>query len=186
MLFIAMCNMLLTLPFFNLESREDGFPVIQTDILLFHDYFYFTRLNEIDSRKEWSIQYIFICVCVCSQVLWLGLHASYLVWVAGNARGNWAAQTGAPYCWDALQSSDMCHLCFSVSAAFLGDIALDEEDLRSFKVDRIIDLAQRTVQTVNHTDTGNNNREHCFKYYSLRWKVLIRTLRQSVLACPSG
>lgn len=51
-------------------------------------------------------------------------------------------------------------LCFSVSAAFLGDIALDEEDLRLFKVDRIIDLAQRTVQIVNHTDTGNNNRTH--------------------------
>lgn len=42
----------------------------------------------------------------------------------------------------------------SVSVAFLGDIALDEEDLRSFRVDRIIDLAQRTVQIVNHTDTG--------------------------------
>lgn len=66
---------------------------------------------------------------------------------------------GAPYCCDALQSSDMCHLCLSVSAAFLGDIALDEEDLRLFKVDRIIDMAQRTVHTVNHTDTGNNNRE---------------------------
>lgn len=49
--------------------------------------------------------------------------------------------------------------CLSVSVAFLGDIALDEEDLRSFKVDRIIDLAQRTVHIVNHTDTGNNNRE---------------------------
>uniref|UniRef100_A0A8C4NT37 Metalloendopeptidase n=1 Tax=Dicentrarchus labrax TaxID=13489 RepID=A0A8C4NT37_DICLA len=48
--------------------------------------------------------------------------------------------------------------------AFLGDIALDEEDLRSFKVDRIIDLAQRTVQIVNHTDTGNNNRKQCRKY----------------------
>lgn len=45
-------------------------------------------------------------------------------------------------------------VCLS-AAAFLGDIALDEEDLRSFRVDRIIDLAQRTVQTVNHTDTGN-------------------------------
>lgn len=42
-----------------------------------------------------------------------------------------------------------------VSAAFLGDIALDEEDLKSFKVDRIIDLAQRTVQIINHTDAGN-------------------------------
>lgn len=47
----------------------------------------------------------------------------------------------------------------SVSAAFLGDIALDEEDLRMFKVDRIIDLAQRTVHTVNRTDTGNNHKK---------------------------
>lgn len=58
-----------------------------------------------------------------------------------------------------LVSYDLCHLCLSVSAAFLGDIALDEEDLRFFKVDRIIDVAQRTVQIVNHTDTGKNNRE---------------------------
>lgn len=57
----------------------------------------------------------------------------------------------------------MCFPCLCVSAAFLGDIALDEEDLRSFRVDRIIDLAQRTVQTVNHTDTGKNNGQHCFK-----------------------
>lgn len=62
----------------------------------------------------------------------------------------------------------MCHLCLSVSVAFLGDIALDEEDLRSFKVDRIIDLAQRTVQIVNHTDTGNNNRNNGFKDYNLK------------------
>lgn len=53
----------------------------------------------------------------------------------------------------------MCCLCVSLSAAFLGDIALDEEDLRFFKVDRIIDLAARTVQVVNRTNTGNNNRQ---------------------------
>jgi predicted DNA-binding transcriptional regulator YafY len=35
--------------------------------------------------------------------------------------------------------------------AFWGDIALDEEDMRMFKVDRIIDVAQRTVQTFNNT-----------------------------------
>lgn len=50
----------------------------------------------------------------------------------------------------------------TVSVAFLGDIALDEEDMRSFKVDRIIDLAQRTVQTINHTDTGNDSRKLFF------------------------
>lgn len=60
---------------------------------------------------------------------------------------------------DRLTQSDMCGLCVSLSAAFLGDIALDEEDLRSFKVDRIIDLAARTVQVVNRTNTGNNNRQ---------------------------
>ncbi|KAG9354733.1 hypothetical protein JZ751_001446 [Albula glossodonta] len=35
--------------------------------------------------------------------------------------------------------------------AFLGDIALDEEDLRMFKVDRIVNVAQQTIRTVNHT-----------------------------------
>lgn len=62
-------------------------------------------------------------------------------------------------------SSDMCHLSLSLSAAFLGDIALDEEDLRSFKVDRIIDLAQRTVHIVNHTDAGNDNTNQHYKCY---------------------
>lgn len=38
--------------------------------------------------------------------------------------------------------------------AYLGDIALDEEDMRMFKVDRIVNLAQRTVTILNHTDTG--------------------------------
>ena len=42
----------------------------------------------------------------------------------------------------------------SLSVAFLGDIALDEEDMRMFKVDRIVDLARHTVQTFNHTDAG--------------------------------
>lgn len=42
----------------------------------------------------------------------------------------------------------------SVSVAFWGDIALDEEDMRMFKVDRIINVAQRTVQTFNETTTG--------------------------------
>lgn len=41
-----------------------------------------------------------------------------------------------------------------VSVAYLGDIALDEEDMRMFKVDRIVNLAQRTVTILNHTDTG--------------------------------
>ncbi|TKS78926.1 NSL complex subunit 3 [Collichthys lucidus] len=51
---------------------------------------------------------------------------------------------------EAIDYKDPCK-----AVAFLGDIALDEEDLRSFKVDRIIDLAQRTVHIVNHTDTGS-------------------------------
>lgn len=38
--------------------------------------------------------------------------------------------------------------------AYLGDIALDEEDMRMFKVDRIIDVVQKTVINLNHTDTG--------------------------------
>lgn len=38
--------------------------------------------------------------------------------------------------------------------AYLGDIALDEEDMRMFKVDRIVDAVQRTVIKLNRTDTG--------------------------------
>uniref|UniRef100_A0A8C5C907 Metalloendopeptidase n=1 Tax=Gadus morhua TaxID=8049 RepID=A0A8C5C907_GADMO len=47
----------------------------------------------------------------------------------------------------------------SPPVAFWGDIALDEEDMRMFKVDRIIDVAQRTVQTFNNT--GN----HMFHFW---------------------
>lgn len=124
-----------------------------TILFLFHCK---ERVNRTDPRKEWSI-YFYMCVLHAPGLpreLSLGLRASYSVWAAGSAWGNWAAQTDALYCRVALQSSDMCLLCLSVSAAFLGDIALDEEDLRMFKVDRIIDVAQRTVQIVNHTDTG--------------------------------
>ncbi len=41
-----------------------------------------------------------------------------------------------------------------VSVAYLGDIALDEEDMRMFIVDRIVNLAERTVTVLNHTDAG--------------------------------
>uniref|UniRef100_A0A8C6U8I4 Metalloendopeptidase n=1 Tax=Neogobius melanostomus TaxID=47308 RepID=A0A8C6U8I4_9GOBI len=56
-----------------------------------------------------------------------------------------------------------CLRCLFVSVAFLGDIALDEEDLRLFKVDRIIDMARRTVQIFNHTGKLLN-----FKYIEFR------------------
>lgn len=68
--------------------------------------------------------------------------------------------------------NDVCHLSLSFTVAFLGDIALDEEDLRSFKVDRIIDLAQRTVQTINPTNTGKN-RKLCSTGATLRQLFLI-------------
>lgn len=42
------------------------------------------------------------------------------------------------------------------SVAYLGDIALDEEDMRMFKVDRIVNLAQRTVTILNNTETGKS------------------------------
>ncbi|XP_056319001.1 bone morphogenetic protein 1a [Danio aesculapii] len=40
------------------------------------------------------------------------------------------------------------------AVAYLGDIALDEEDMRMFTVDRIVNLAERTVTILNHTNTG--------------------------------
>uniref|UniRef100_A0AAR2LKU6 Metalloendopeptidase n=1 Tax=Pygocentrus nattereri TaxID=42514 RepID=A0AAR2LKU6_PYGNA len=42
----------------------------------------------------------------------------------------------------------------SFSVAYWGDIALDDEDMRMFKVDRIVDVVQRTVTNLNQTDTG--------------------------------
>uniref|UniRef100_A0A8C7UGH2 Metalloendopeptidase n=1 Tax=Oncorhynchus mykiss TaxID=8022 RepID=A0A8C7UGH2_ONCMY len=45
-------------------------------------------------------------------------------------------------------------LALPLPTAFLGDIALDEEDLRMFKVDRILDVIQRSIQTFNDTDAG--------------------------------
>ncbi|MBN3300558.1 bone morphogenetic protein 1a [Amia ocellicauda] len=50
---------------------------------------------------------------------------------------------------DAIDYKDPCK-----AAAFLGDIALDEEDLRMFKVDRIVDLTRHTIQKLNET-TGS-------------------------------
>ncbi|KAJ3603850.1 hypothetical protein NHX12_028591 [Muraenolepis orangiensis] len=49
---------------------------------------------------------------------------------------------------DVIDYKDPCK-----AVAFLGDIALDEEDMQMFKVDRIINVAQRTIQTFNHTST---------------------------------
>ncbi|KAJ7987175.1 hypothetical protein DPEC_G00336020 [Dallia pectoralis] len=42
------------------------------------------------------------------------------------------------------------------AAAFLGDIALDEEDLRLFMADRVLDLTRRTTWTFNHTNAEVN------------------------------
>lgn len=105
------------------------------------------------------------CVCVCllkklAQEFWL----DFPVWAAGKAWGYRTVQTDASYYAIALHI--VWHV-LSLSAAFLGDIALDEEDLRSFKVDRIIDLAARTVQVVNRTNTGNNNRQKDLWGYSM-------------------
>uniref|UniRef100_A0A663N8I4 Metalloendopeptidase n=1 Tax=Athene cunicularia TaxID=194338 RepID=A0A663N8I4_ATHCN len=43
-------------------------------------------------------------------------------------------------------------------AAFLGDIALDEEDLRLFRVERVVDLARRTITRTNTTRPGHQPR----------------------------
>lgn len=55
------------------------------------------------------------------------------------------------------------HQRLFLSAAFLGDIALDEEDLQMFKVDRIIDWAQRTIKIINHTQSGKNVTSNKFR-----------------------
>uniref|UniRef100_A0A672PXM3 Metalloendopeptidase n=1 Tax=Sinocyclocheilus grahami TaxID=75366 RepID=A0A672PXM3_SINGR len=53
---------------------------------------------------------------------------------------------------DVIDYKDPCK-----AVAYLGDIALDEEDMRMFKVDRIVNLAERTVTVLNHTDTNTND-----------------------------
>ncbi|XP_061871830.1 bone morphogenetic protein 1 isoform X7 [Colius striatus] len=40
------------------------------------------------------------------------------------------------------------------AAAFLGDIALDEEDLQLFQVDRVVDLARRTITRLTADSSG--------------------------------
>ncbi|XP_016329164.1 bone morphogenetic protein 1-like [Sinocyclocheilus anshuiensis] len=55
---------------------------------------------------------------------------------------------------DVIDYKDPCK-----AVAYLGDIALDEEDMRMFKVDRIVNLAERTVTVLNHTDAGSLNNE---------------------------
>lgn len=83
---------------------------------------------------------------------WAALHSTW----SERQETLQATQTDAPYCWRGAH----WHLpSLYVSAAFLGDIALDEEDLRMFKVDRIIDLAQRTVKIINHTESGKKVRQ---------------------------
>ncbi|XP_073181516.1 bone morphogenetic protein 1 isoform X6 [Lepidochelys kempii] len=42
----------------------------------------------------------------------------------------------------------------AVPAAFLGDIALDEEDLRLFQVDRLVDLKRRTIEKTATNTSG--------------------------------
>ncbi|XP_074419739.1 bone morphogenetic protein 1 isoform X1 [Larus michahellis] len=42
------------------------------------------------------------------------------------------------------------------AAAFLGDIALDEEDLQLFQVERVVDLARRTVTRLPTNSSGSN------------------------------
>ncbi|KAG5835270.1 hypothetical protein ANANG_G00271770 [Anguilla anguilla] len=52
---------------------------------------------------------------------------------------------------DAIDYKDPCK-----AAAFLGDIALDEDDLRMFKKDRILNTSQQTLPTFNLTTAGLN------------------------------
>uniref|UniRef100_A0A8D0G7N5 Metalloendopeptidase n=1 Tax=Sphenodon punctatus TaxID=8508 RepID=A0A8D0G7N5_SPHPU len=46
-------------------------------------------------------------------------------------------------------------LSFSFPAAFLGDIALDEEDLKLFQVDRIVDLTRHTIEMTASKSSGS-------------------------------
>lgn len=52
-----------------------------------------------------------------------------------------------------------------IAVAYLGDIALDEEDMRMFKVDRIVDAVHKTVINLSRTDTGKSA-------FNASWKVM--------------
>ncbi|XP_030646617.1 bone morphogenetic protein 1a isoform X2 [Chanos chanos] len=53
---------------------------------------------------------------------------------------------------DVIDYKDPCK-----AVAYLGDIALDEEDMRMFKVDRIVDMTHRTLNTTHTSDSGSPN-----------------------------
>ncbi|KAJ0033549.1 hypothetical protein NQD34_000656 [Periophthalmus magnuspinnatus] len=56
---------------------------------------------------------------------------------------------------DAIDYKDPCK-----AAVFWGDIALDEEDLQMFHVDRTVDLTHRTNTHTGHTTGGRGEQEH--------------------------
>ena len=153
--------------FYLITELRQGWPVNQTNIPLPHNSI-FISLHGKDKQRRSTYTFIRVLHSIdLPRVLGLGLHAAYSVWAAGKAWGYSTVQTDSWYCETIV--SYMCRFCLSLSVAFWGDIALDEEDMRSFKVDRIIDLAQRTVHAVNHTDTGNGNRNsNCSKSANLR------------------
>lgn len=109
--------------------------------------------------KEKNEAYVCACVLHAPGLSTSPLNCPPRILLAGSARGQLGLLRRMPHNVESPFSLLTAAVSLSVclfAAAFLGDIALDEEDLRSFRVDRIIDLAQRTVQTVNHTGTGNN------------------------------
>uniref|UniRef100_A0A671F330 Metalloendopeptidase n=1 Tax=Rhinolophus ferrumequinum TaxID=59479 RepID=A0A671F330_RHIFE len=58
--------------------------------------------------------------------------------------------------WEPLNYKDPCK-----AAAFLGDIALDEEDLRAFQVQQATDLRQRTIRRSSIKAAGNSSSPNC-------------------------
>jgi len=156
--------MLLTFRSHNLESRQGGLPPSQTDTLLFHNSISFSQQGkgkQIRDTKKGNV-----CLCVC-----YSLQAFHECSAWASTRPTLAEQQEKLEATRRLRlmlhivhlpsSLLTCTISVCVSVAFLGDIALDEEDMQMFKVDRIINLAQRTVQIINHT--GNDDQKHSFK-----------------------
>lgn len=54
----------------------------------------------------------------------------------------------------------LTHLCFFFPAVFWGDIALDEEDLKLFHVDKVQDWIKQSVEEMGH-QTG----KYCIYYF---------------------
>ncbi|KAL7981379.1 hypothetical protein Chor_002275 [Crotalus horridus] len=69
--------------------------------------------------------------------------------------------------------------------AFIGDIALDEEDLRLFQVDRVEDLTRHTEKSHCRKDKQSVKRERCIHHVPVKRKPDMCSATVSSAAVPA-